>query len=44
MNASDNYELILPYFCEDLPWPLPTQEQIEHADEILADVGVRKLV
>jgi hypothetical protein len=44
MSASDSYELILPYFCDDLLGPLPTQEQIEHADEILADVGVRKVV
>lgn len=41
MGASDDFELTLPYFCADPPRTLPTQEQIDNADEILADVGGR---
>ena len=44
MRASDGIQLALPYFSDDLPGPLPTQEQIETADEILAEVGGRKIV
>lgn len=44
MGASDDIHLSLPYFSADPPGPLPTQEQIENAHEILAEVGGRKVV
>ncbi|KIX09142.1 uncharacterized protein Z518_00220 [Rhinocladiella mackenziei CBS 650.93] len=43
MAASDDYQLTLPYFGEVLPCPLPTQEQIDNADQILVEVGGRKV-
>lgn len=44
MAASDEYQLTPPYFGDDLPAPLPTQEQINNADQILVEVGGRKVV
>jgi len=44
MATSDNFQLTLPYFSDDLPGSLPTQNQIENADQILAEVGGRKVV
>ena len=44
MAASGDFQLTLPYFSDDVPGPLPTQEQIENADQILAEVGGRKVV
>jgi hypothetical protein len=44
MAASVDFQLTLPYFSGDLPGPLPTQEQMENADQILAEVGGRRVV
>lgn len=44
MVASDDYQLTLPYVSNDLPAPLPTQEQIDNADRILVQAGGRKVV
>lgn len=43
MAASDDYQLTLPYVGDDLPAPLPTQEQIDNPDQILVEVGGRKV-
>ncbi|EXJ85221.1 hypothetical protein A1O3_05896 [Capronia epimyces CBS 606.96] len=43
MAASHDHKLTLPYFGDDLPGPLPTQEQIDSAEQILVEVGGRKV-
>jgi hypothetical protein len=44
MASSEDFRLTLPYMCEDLPAPLPTQELIESPDEVFKSMAERHIV
>lgn len=44
MAASDDYQITLPYSGNDLLGSLPTQEQIDNAEQILVKVAGCKVV
>ena len=44
MTGPVEIQLTLPYFSNDLPEPLPTEEDIENPDEVLTEGGGRRTV
>lgn len=44
MTTPADIRFVLPYFVDNLPAPLPTQEQIENASDVLAEVAGRRVI